>query len=326
VEVGDEVQQGDVLAEMDATTAIAKLDGLRAQLLIAEINLETAESNLEKAKRDYKRLENLLAADAPAEEAKLNAESALKIADRSVISSKAQIDVLKANLRIEERNLGYTKIIAPIGGTVMKIQVKQGQTVYATQNVPVVIQIANLSTMTVASAVSEADVVKLYNGIPVYFTTLGVNSSRRWYGELKRIEPTPKLQNGVVRYTALFDVQNDRLMLKPQMTGQVYFVTGEARNVLLVPMAALQQGGGDFSGQRPNFGPIGARASGSAARGMQRRNGTVMVKKADGTLEARQVVVGVTDRVHGEVLEGLKEGEEVVVGKREAEAAAASGN
>jgi membrane fusion protein, macrolide-specific efflux system len=51
------------------------------------------------------------------------------------------------------------------------------------------------------------------------------------------------------------------------------------------------------------------------------------VKKADGTLEARQVVVGVTDRVHGEVLEGLKEGEAVVVGKRQAETAATpSGN
>lgn len=101
--------------------------------------------------------------------------------------------------------------------------------------------------------------------------------------------------------------------------------------MLRVPMAALQQGqqlgGGGFSGQRPNFGQIGAGASGSAARGMQRLNRTVMVKKTDGTLEARPVVVGVTDRVHGEVLEGLKEGEEVVVGKREGEAAAAqSGN
>jgi hypothetical protein len=44
-----------------------------------------------------------------------------------------------------------------------------------------------------------------------------------------------------------------------------------------------------------------------------------MVKKADGTLEARQVVIGVNDRVRGQVIEGLTEGEEVVVGKRETE-------
>ncbi len=72
--------------------------------------------------------------------------------------------------------------------------------VNATQNVPVVLQIANLSTMTVVSAVSEVDVTKLYKGIAVFFTTLGANN-RRWYGELKRIEPTPKVQNGMVLYT-----------------------------------------------------------------------------------------------------------------------------
>ena len=65
-------------------------------------------------------------------------------------------------------------------------------------------------------------------------------------------------------------------------------------------------------------------AAAAAMRQAQRRNGTVMVKLADGTLEPRRVVIGVTDRVHGEVLEGLKEGEEVVVGKHEAEAAAAT--
>jgi membrane fusion protein, macrolide-specific efflux system len=326
VVVGDVVRQGDLLAEIDSSTAIDKVDGLRAQLLIAEINLNTQESNLEKAGRDLKRLENLPLTDATTQEARFNAETAFKNAERSVITAKAQIEVAKANLRIEERNLGYTRITAPIGGTVMKIQVKQGQRVDATQNVPVVMQIANLSTMTVAAEVSEADVVKLYKGIAVYFTTPGANG-RRWHGELKRVEPTPKVRNGVVTYNALFDVQSDGGRLIPRMTAQVYFVSAEARNVLRVPMAALRQGqqlgGGGFSGQRPNFGQIGAGASGSAARGLQRLNRTVIVRKADGTLEARQVVVGVTDRVHGEVLEGLNEGEEVVVGKHEAEAAAA---
>jgi macrolide-specific efflux system membrane fusion protein len=303
VAVGDMVRQGDVLAEIDAITASAKVVGLRAQLLIAETNLKTQQSNLEKALRDYKRQENQLVAGTATEDARLDAEAALMNAERSVIAAKAQIEVQMANLRIEERNLGYTRIIAPIGGTVMKVQVKQGQMVNATQDVPVVMQIANLSTMTVASGVSEVDVTRLHKGIAAYFTTTGANN-RRWYGELKRIEPTPRVQNGVVTYNALFDVQNDGRMLLPQMTAQVNFVSAEARNVLRVPMAALQQGQ--------------LEKNGSAARGLQRRNFTVMVKKADGALEARPVVVGVTDRMHGEVLEGLKEGEEVVVGKREA--------
>jgi macrolide-specific efflux system membrane fusion protein len=454
VEVGDVVEKGDALAEIDATTAIAKVDGLKAQLLSAETQLKTQETNLEKAERDLKRLENLLAADATTKETVLNQQTTYENAKRTIISSKADIEVRRANLRIEERNLGYTKIIAPIAGTVMKISVKQGQTVNASQNVPVVMQIANLSTMTVQSEVSEADVAKLYKGIPVYFTTLGGNN-RRWYGELKRIEPTPKVQNAVVLYNALFDVQNEGGNLMPQMTAQVYFVSAQAKDVLMVPMAALQQGqqiarelaqkerdkknaaakpgaapegaatastaagatreggqpaagaatatapgvgsapaaapqdeanrpanaqrpgqglragqpgaGGNFNGPRPggagsggprgfnpqdltpemreqmmrqraqgggnfggrqgvrgNFGAPGAEAGAAGARPAQRRNGTVMVKKADGTLEARRIVYGVTNRVDAQVLEGLTEGEDVVVGKKETEAAAAA--
>jgi macrolide-specific efflux system membrane fusion protein len=84
---------------------------------------------------------------------------------------------------------------------------------------------------------------------------------------------------------------------------------------------------GGFGGQRGGAGSMmGSNGGGAAAgpRPVQPRNGTVMVKKADGTLEARRIVYGVTNRVHAQVLEGLKEGEEVVVGKRETEAASAS--
>jgi hypothetical protein len=49
-----------------------------------------------------------------------------------------------------------------------------------------------------------------------------------------------------------------------------------------------------------------------------------MVQKADGTLEARRIVYGVSNRVHSEVIEGLTEGEVVVVGRKETEAAAAA--
>jgi macrolide-specific efflux system membrane fusion protein len=280
-------------------------------------------------------------------------------------------------------------------------------------------------------------VAKLKKGMNVYFTTLGAGQNRRWYSTLKRIEPTPKNQNSVVLYPALFDVENEGNSLMPNMTTQVFFVVSQARNVLTVPMAALQQGqqiaremaakqqaegqtaaaapdapgaapggapgavpsnvvaggpagggsvppgapsgdaaagaragnggppgGGGFGGARQGgggfnpqnmtpeqreemmarfqrgggaggaggaggfngggrFGGIGGGAGGSNGQA-QRRTGTVMVKHADGTLEPRRVVIGVTDRVRGEVLEGLEEGEEVVVGKRDAEPAAAT--
>jgi macrolide-specific efflux system membrane fusion protein len=399
VEVGDEVKQGDVLATIDATTAEARVEANRASLRSSQTSLETQKSNLEKAERDYRRQENLIKEDATTQEALANARTTWINAQNQIKQSEAQIEQQIANMRIEEKNLQYTQIKAPISGTVMSIAVKQGQTVNASQNVPNVLRIANLGTMTVRAEVSEADVSKLYTGMPAYFTTLG-GGSRRWPGTLKRKEPTPKVQNSVVLYNALFDVANEGnpRPLMPSMTAQVFFVVAEARNVLTVPMAALQQGqqivrelaaqeqkasakpvavagsaagvataapgattgqppagfaGGarppGFNGQAPSAeqmeqfrrmrerggGALGlpggmpqagtADAAAGAARGQARsRPGTVMVKKADGTLESRRVVIGVTNRVLGQVLEGLKEGEEVVIGKREEEAAPAA--
>lgn len=432
VEVGDQVKVGQVLAEIDAEQASARVEANRAQLENQKTSLLTQRANLEKAERDLKRQENLLKEDATTQEAYLNAKTSYENAVRSVRSSELQIAEREANMRIEERNLQYTKITAPIDGTVMSIAVKEGQSVNASQSVPNVMRLANLQTMTVRADVSEADVGKLYTGMPVYFTTLGAGQGRRWTGQVKRVEPTPKTQQGVILYPALFDVENiisadGKPELYPQATAQVFFVAAEARDVLTVPMAALQQGqqiaremamkereraqadatatpgggpagaggppgmagsappdaaapaagpggaggpgagadapggnrmagnggpprggnrnggGGGFGGFNPQnmtpeqmeqfrrmresggggfggFRGMGGGAGAAAGPGrVQQRRGTVMVKKADGTLEPRPVVVGVNDRVRGQVIEGLNEGEEVVVGKRETE-------
>lgn len=298
VEVGDVVKKGDALAKLNAEESRAHLESAEAQLAIFKLSLETDKENLTKSERDYQRQKALFEQDPTAKESLLDTEAAYENAKRQVRAGELKVLQQEASMRIDRKNLASTTILAPLDGTVMNVNVKEGQRINASQQVPNVMQIANLSTMTVQSGVSEVDVPKLHKGNAAYFTTLGSNG-RRWYGELKRIEPTPKVKNGVVTYNALFDVQNEGHSLKPQMTAQVYFVLSEARNVLLVPLAALQQG-----------------QQIATPAGTQRRTGTVMVKKADGTLEARQVVVGVTDRVQVEVVEGLKEGEKVVVGKR----------
>jgi macrolide-specific efflux system membrane fusion protein len=466
VEVGDVVTAGQLLASIDATTAQAKVDANEASIQSAKSNLKTQQNQLDKAKRDAERQKRLYDEGATTYESMINAQTSYEDNQSRLEQSRSQLVQQEANARIEANNLRYTKIIAPIAGTIMSIAVKQGQTVNATQNVPNVMQIANLDTMTIQSDVSEADVAKLYPENPVYFTTLG-GQNRKWWSKLKRIEPTPKVSNSVVTYNALFDIENEGTSLRPSMTAQVYFVAAEARNVKRVPMAALQQGqqiaralaakegrkpaappgapgnaaanapgaaaaaggsapatpaaqapggaggdpanrqanaqgnrpasaqgapggqrpggsaategnrgnfggarpggaGGNFNGPRPgggrqnltpeqiaeyrsmrgggagggggagpgggNFGNFGrggmavnvGGAASSGPRPVRRTNGIVMVRKADRTLEQRQVVVGVTDRVLGEVLEGLEEGEVVVIGKSEPESASAS--
>ena len=242
VEVGDVVKAGTLLASIDATTAKARVDANTAQMESSKMSLETQKANLAKAERDFERQDNLLKEDATTKETWLNAQTTLENARRSVETSKLSIAQQEANMRIEANNLKYTEIRAPIDGTVMSIAVKQGQTINATQQAPTVLRLANLNTMTVRTDVSEADIGKLTEGMNVYFTTLGAGQNRRWYSTLKRIEPTPKNQNSVVLYPVLFDVENEGNSLMPNMTTQVFFVVAQSRNVLTVPMAALQQG------------------------------------------------------------------------------------
>jgi membrane fusion protein, macrolide-specific efflux system len=166
---------------------------------------------------------------------------------------------------------------------------KQGQTLNANQSAPIVLRIADLSTMTVQTQVSEADVSRLRLGMPVYFTTLG-DQAKRWYGKLRQVNPTPDVVNNVVLYNALFDVPNPEGALMTQMTAQVFFVVADVKDATLVPFSAL------------------ARAANGRA--------TVRVVGADGKVEQRQVELGVSNRVAVQILAGLEPGERVATSER----------
>eukprot|EP01032_Pedospumella_encystans_P001582 gene1582-1837_t len=84
----------------------------------------------------------------------------------------AQIAQTQATLQADEARLGYTRIFAPMAGTVVSVDAREGQTLNATYQTPNVLRIADLSSMTVWSEVSEADVRRVKPGMAVYFTTL----------------------------------------------------------------------------------------------------------------------------------------------------------
>jgi macrolide-specific efflux system membrane fusion protein len=262
VEVGSEVKEGDLLAEIDAETSQARVDASKAQLRSQQAQMAERELNLAKAERDLQRQKNLMVEEATTAETLQNAETAVKTARAQINSLKASMEQLQASMRVEEANLKFTKIYAPMAGTVVSITARQGQTLNTNQSAPTILRIADLSVMTVQTQVSEADVSKLRGGMPVYFTTLG-GQGRRWYGELKKIEPTPTVTNNVVLYNALFEVPNNNRSLMTSMTAQVFFVVAEAKDVLVVPMSALtiQRGAqGNRSGQQ---GGPGARTPGA---------------------------------------------------------------
>jgi len=154
--------------------------------------------------------------------------------------------------------------------------------------------------------VSEADIGKVKPGMTAYFTTLA-GGKRRWASTVRQILPIPpkpleQTSRGggspvsatsgatgsqVVQYTVLLDVDNPDGALMAEMTTQVFFVAGKASQVLSVPLAALDERGGQRLAQ---------------------------VLDADGKVQQRQVRTGLSDRLRVQVLDGLSEGERLVIG------------
>lgn len=245
VEVGDHVKQGQLIAEIDPSPfekkveiAGAQLDNLKAQLLSKDAQLTLKKLNAARQK-------SLLATRGVSQATVDQANADLLMAEAEVKALNAQIRQQEAQLASDKVDLGYTSIYSPMEGTVVDEAAKEGETLNAVQSAPTIVTVADLKVMTVEAQVSEADISKLKPGMPVYFTLLG-QPDKRFTGTLRQIKPTPATDNNVVLYYALFDVPNPTGELMIDMSAQVYFVLGEAKDVLVVPTAALtdkQKGG-----------------------------------------------------------------------------------
>lgn len=288
VEIGDRVTKDDLIAEIDPTRYESTVRKDRANLenLKAQLGQQLAEAEL--SRQQLARNRNMLHEFAVSQDTVDQAAAAFKVATAKVAATRAQIKAAEATLEGDLANLGYTKIYAPIDGTIVSQTTLEGQTVNANQSTPVIVQVANLDVMTVWAQVAEADVNKIEPGMPAYFTTLGM-PQRRWQGQVRQVQPTPEITNDVVLYNVLVDVENRELLLLPSMTVQTFFVLGEAHGVPLAPMSALQ-------------------ADSGAGRGVHRA--TVMTPKGP---EQRQVQIGVANRTSAEIVSGLAVGERVVL-------------
>lgn len=329
VDLGDEVKQGELIAEIDPQVLTATVETDKANLanLMAQLSDRSAQTAL--AKAEFDRQKRLMAANATSRSTYDAAQQSMKSSIAQVAAIRAQIEASKASLAGDEVKLGYTKIYSPMDGTIVSITTKQGMTINANQTAPVILRVADLSVMTVWTQVSEADVPSLRIGMPAYFTTLG-QPGKRYTGKLSQVQPTPDVVNNVVLYTATFDVQNPDNILMTQMTAQVFFVTASAKNVIVVPVSALKTRTRNPSVRRSNDGPTAVQ-SGQQHQGTARlvdpairsalhtpgaKRAFVEVVKDDGTLERRMIVVGVKNRVSAQVLAGLDEGEKVVTGRK----------
>src|SRR5262245_47437922 len=166
VDIGDNVKKGELLAEIDPRVYQAQVEAGEAKLnsLRAQQNQQKAQAVL--AEQNLKRNQNLIAVNAVSQQALHETESQAAVAKAQVDSIAAQIQETESNLKASRTNLGYTKIYAPMAGTVTTLPTKEGQTLNANQTAPTVLQVADLDTMTVRAQVAEADVGRIKDNMP----------------------------------------------------------------------------------------------------------------------------------------------------------------
>ncbi|MFZ1990273.1 MAG: efflux RND transporter periplasmic adaptor subunit, partial [Alphaproteobacteria bacterium] len=264
VDIGDKVKQGDLLAEIDAQVQAAKVESDKDNLASLNAKLVDQRAQVVLKKAQYERQVRLDKDNATSKDDLQTAKAAYDSAVAQIDSLQAQINQAQSSLHADQVTLSYATITAPMDGTVVSLSARLGQTLVSIQQAPTILRIADLSLMQILTQVSEADVSKLKVGMPAYFTTLG-NPDRRYTSTLEQIQPTPETVNNVILYDVLSDVPNTDGSLMTQMTAQSFFVTASAKNVLMVPVAAVQPLNGARGGARQGGGGFrpGAGASGS---------------------------------------------------------------
>ncbi|MGJ4994188.1 efflux RND transporter periplasmic adaptor subunit [Bradyrhizobium sp. HKCCYLS3077] len=311
VKLGERVKAGDLIAEIDSLTQQYTLRTNEAALRNVRAQRDEKLATLTLAEANLARQQATLAQKASSRADYDNAEATVKQTQAQIAQLDAQIVEAEVAIETARVNLGYTRITAPIDGTVLSIVTQQGQTVNAVQSAPTIVVLGQVETMTVRVEISEADVVRVQPGQNVYFTILG-DPDRRYEATLRSIEPAPESiksdssfsssttttssssssssssTSSAIYYNGVFDIANPDGRLMTYMTAEVHILLGEARKVPTIPSSALGS----------------ANADGSYA---------VRVLDEAGSVQKRAVRIGLNNKIRAEVTSGLREGERVVI-------------
>jgi macrolide-specific efflux system membrane fusion protein len=292
VAVGDTVKANSMLVEITPTLQPTKVENNRAQMARLQAELADQHAQLDFAELQFKRQTQLKAQNATREDAFESSRMALSSAKARVDAIGAQVRQLEATLKIEEDSRQLTQVAAPISGTVVTVAARVGQMVNVAQPAMPLIRIADLSKLTVAARVAERDVTRLRVGMQATFTTPGY-PGRQWSGKLRQVIPLAAEGTGdqgkEAFYIVLFEVNNADHELMSGMSTQVQFVVAQVQNALLLPVRAL--GAPDADG--------GYRAK---------------VLDAQRRMTARKLKIGLRNAREVQILSGLEEGDQVLVG------------
>ena len=240
VDYNSEVKKGQLLAQIDPATFQAQVDQNRAQINNAEANLAKLNAEMVYAEKTYIRYKNLYKKNFVARSELDQAESDYLAKKASIGAQRASIAQSRASYNTAMTHLGYTKIVAPVDGTIISRDIDVGQPVAASFQAPELFTIAqDLTKMQIEVNVSEADIGSVKEGQEVEYTLDGYPDST-FYGKVTQVRLDSTTTSNVVTYTVIVSVSNDDLKLKPGMTANVSIITKRSENVMCAPSIALK--------------------------------------------------------------------------------------
>lgn len=296
VDFNSKVKEGQVLLELDDSLLAAQQKQSQASAQIATATLEQATANEARARNLF--------------EKQYISHQELDAAIQTKKAAEAQLQLARATMERDRVNLAYSVIRSPVSGVVVDRSVDIGQTVAASLQTPTLFKIAqDLAKMQIDANFAEADIGNIRVGQAVKFT-VDAFAGKSFKGEVKQIRLSPTIQQNVVTYDVVVNVDNREQILMPGMTAYVSIAVEERKDVLLVPNAALRF--------KPANAETEKKSVDTAAKGGKQKrdafSGTVYVLQGSALLPVN-VSLGITDNRNTEVIGGdIKAGAQVVIG------------
>ena len=303
VKLGQEIKKGEMIADIDSTTQINTLNTKKAALVSYQAQLKAKRTAYDVALSSYNRLSKLYTQKATSLDSLNTAKSTLDNAKAEMEAIEANIKQAEIEVNTAETNVGYTKITAPMDGTVISVPVSEGQTVNANQTTPTIVTIADLSKMKIKPEISEGDITKVKAGQEVSFTILS-DSQTVYHSVIDSVDPantttsdssstssstsssSSSSTTSAIYYYANVLIDNPDRTLRIGMTTENNIKIANAKDVLLVSNMAIQKRDG---------------------------KSFVNVLNDKNQPEQREVETGVQNDFQSEIKSGLNEGEKVIV-------------
>ena len=304
VKLGDQVKKGDMIASIDSSTQQNSIDNKEAQLAIYKAQLESAKVALNIAKTQFDRENALFAKNATSKQEFESAKNTYSANSAKIKELEAQIKQTNIELSTAKINLGYTKITAPRDGTVVSVQVEEGQTVNANQTTPTIVNIADLSHVKMKMQIAEGDITKIKVGTPVEYSILS-EPTKKFQTTVSSIDPglttlsdgsygssssskssysSSSSSSSAVYYYAQSIVDNKDGILRIGMTTQNELLIANVEDAIIVPSIGIKKD----------------------------ENGTFVYVLKDDKPVKTAVKTGIKDNLDTQIISGINEGDEII--------------